>query len=156
MKKFTWSLILALLATHALAQQTKEETESWILKQTEVNAAGLKYTIEGDAFVSHMSFGPGAEIYGASAVQKAILLSRVTHITYVHTEKYLSYSLMCDDACAYTLDEPDAKQPKFLFEIYRKLDADFPTRMNKALLHLIKLHGGNAKITKESATKEAF
>jgi hypothetical protein len=139
-----------------VAQQTKEETESWILKQAEVNAAGLTYTIEGDEFVSHMSFGPGAEIYGASAVQKAIPLSRVTHITYVRTEKYLSYSLMCSEACAYTLDEPETKQPKFLFEIYRKLDDGFPARMNKALLHLIKLHGGNAKITKQTPAKEAF
>lgn len=149
--------MLTLFTTHAVAQQqTKEETESWILKQAAVNTAGLTYTIEGDEFVSHMSFGPGAEIYGAGAVQKAIPLSRVTHITYVHTEKYLSYSLMCNESCAYLLEEPETKQPKFLFEIYRKLDADFPARMNKALLHLIKLHGGNAKITKQTPAKEAF
>jgi len=155
-KKIVGCLMLALFASQAMAQQTKEETESWILKQAAINTPGLSYTIEGDEFVSHMSFGAGAGIYGANDVQKAIPISKVTQIQYIHTDKYLSYILTCNQPCAYLLADPEEKQPKFLFEIYRKVDSEFPARMNKALLHLIKLHGGNAKISKQAPVKEAF
>jgi hypothetical protein len=44
----------------------------------------------------------------------------------------------------------------FLFEIYAKVDAEMVARMQKALLHLVKLHGGNAKLIPFSEPKEAF
>lgn len=156
MKKWIGIFIFFLFTTNAVAQPSKDETEGWILNQAEVNAPGLSYTIEGDEFVSRMSFGAGAGIYGANDVQKAIPISKVTQINYIHTDKYISYILMCNEPCAYLLAEPEEKQPKFLFEIYRKLDGKFAERMNKALLHLIKLHGGQAKISKQAPVKEAF
>lgn len=155
MRKTIYLIAFLLFVDNAVAQ-TKEETEEWIIKQSEMNSPLLKYRIEGDEMVSEVSFGPGAATMGSMPVQKAISISKITRITYVHTDKYLSYSLMCDSPCAYLLDEPDEKRSKFLFEIYRKLDSSFPPRMNKALLHLVKLHGGKASIAKQEAPKEAF
>jgi hypothetical protein len=145
-----------MLFSGAVAAQTLDETKAWIIQQGNMNTPLLKYFMEGGELVSEASFGPGAGALGAMPVQKAIPIGKITRVTYVHTEKYLSYSLMCNAPCAYLLEEPDEKQPKFLFEIYRKLDASFPARMNKALLHLIKLHGGKATIIKQEAPKEAF
>jgi hypothetical protein len=155
LKRIVWTFGLLLFAVSAIAQ-TREETEAWILQQGNMNTPLLRYYIERGELVSEASFGPGAGSMGARPVQKAIPIGRITHITYVRTDKYLSYSLMCDTPCSYLLDEPDEKPPKFLFEIYRKLDASFPARMNKALLHLIRLHGGSATIVKQGASKEAF
>jgi hypothetical protein len=146
---------LCLLSFSAVAQ-TREETEAWILTQAEVNPPLLKYTFEAGEFVSEVSMGAGANSFGATPVRKAIPLAKVTRITYLRTNRFLSYSLMCDEPCSYLLDEPDARQPKFLFEIYQQADASYPPRMNKALLRLISLHGGQATITEEPASKEAY
>lgn len=146
-------LLLCSISAHA---QTKAETEAWILKQGEMNTSLLTYRIEGGELVSEVSLGPGAAAMGASTVSKAIPIREITRIAYVHTEKYLSYSLMCDRPCVYLIEEPDEKQPRFLFEIYRKLDASFPPRMNKALLKLVEQHGGKARLIPMSVEKEPF
>lgn len=156
MKRNTAWILGLLFFSLASAAQTKEETAEWILKQSEINTPLLKYGIEGGEFVSEVSFGPGADAMGASAVRKAIPIREISRITYVHTDRYLSYSLMCDRPCAYLIDDPDQKQPKFLFEIYRKLDASFPPRMNKALLKLIEQHGGKAKLLQVRPATEPF
>ena len=148
MKFFTAMCLLTFFSISAIAQ-TKEETEAWIIKQTEVNPYGLKHSIEGDELISHL------ELAGDKII-KAIPIGQVTQISYTHTNEYLSYGMTCNKPCAYLLDEPDEKQPKFLFEIYKKLDASYVPRMNKALLHLVKLHGGQAKIVKLETPKEAF
>lgn len=145
-----------MLVSISAAAQTKTETEAWILKQSEMNTPLLKYRIEGDELVSEASFGPGAATMGASVVGKAIPIREITRIAYVHTEKYLSYVLMCDKPCAYLIEEPDEKQARFLFEIYQKLDASFPPRMNKALLKLVEHHGGRAKLVRMQLEKEPF
>jgi hypothetical protein len=152
----TWVplLLLLTLAGNSIAQ-TKEETETWIIKQTEVNPYELKHSIEGSELISSMTLA-GAGITGSGAIQKAIPISQVTTITYTHTSEYLSYTMMCDKPCAYLLDDPDQKRPKFLFEIYKKLDAGYLPRMNSALLNLVKLHGGKAKVVKAEVPKQAF
>jgi hypothetical protein len=152
-KKLVISLLFSCVAVNAVAQ-TKEETEAWIIKQTEVNPYEIKHSIEGDELISHITM-PSVNI-GNPPIQKAIPISQVTTIAYTHTNEYLSYTMTCDQPCAYLLDEPDEKRPKFLFEIYKKLDASYVPRMNKALLHLVKLHGGKAKVVKAEVPKEAF
>jgi hypothetical protein len=153
-KDFVFSVLFLLLAGHAGAQ-TKEETEAWVVRQTEVNPHELKHSIEGDELISHSTLA-GAAIVGRGAIQKAIPISQVTSIVYTHTNEYLSYTMMCDKPCAYLLEEPDKKRPKFLFEIYKKLDASYVPRMNSALLHLVKLHGGKAKVIKAEVVKQPF
>lgn len=152
-KKIVSLLFLFFLIGNAVAQ-TKEETEAWIIKQTQVNPYQLKHTIEGDELISHTTIG--SDMITGGPIQKVIPISQVTTIAYTHTNEYLSYTMTCDKPCAYLLDEPEELRPKFLFEIYAKLDANYVPRMNKALLHLIKLHGGKAKVVKAAPQKEAF
>ena len=141
------------LSSNVIAQ-TKEETESWIIKQTQVNPYQFKHTIEGDELISHTTIG--SDMITGGPIQKAIPISKVTTIAYSHTNEYLSYTMTCDKPCAYLLDEPEELRPKFLFEIYTKFDASYVPRMNKALLNLIKLHGGKAKVVKAEPVKETF
>jgi len=155
MKFFTALCLLSFLSVTAMAQ-TQEETETWILKQTEVNPREIKHSIEGDVLISKVTMVNGIGGLGGEPVEKGIPISQITNIVYTHTNEYLSYTMTCDQPCAYLLDEPDEKRPKFLFEIYKKLDSSYVPRMNKALLHLVKLHGGKAKLTKAEALKEAF
>lgn len=155
MKFFTALCLLSFLSVTAMAQ-TQEETETWILKQTEVNPREIKHSIEGDVLISKVTMLNGIGGLGGEPIEKGIPISQITNIIYTHTNEYLSYTMTCDKPCAYLLDEPDEKRPKFLFEIYKKLDSSYVPRMNKALLHLIKLHGGKAKIVKAQIQKEAF
>lgn len=147
--------LLSFLSLNAMAQ-TKEETEAWILKQTEVNPSEIKHSIEDDVLISKVTMLNGIGGLGGEPIEKGIPISQITKIVYTHTNEYLSYTMTCDQPCAYLLDEPDEKRPKFLFEIYKKLDTGYVTRMNNALLHLVKLHGGKAKIVKAQIQKEAF
>ena len=152
MKFFTIICLFSFFSMTAIAQ-TKEETEAWIIKQTEVNPYALTHSIEGDELISHTEMGIGSM---REKIQKVIPISQVTTIAYTHTNEYLSYTMTCDKPCAYLLDEPEEMRPKFLFEIYTKLDASYVPRMNKALLQLVKLHGGKAKVVKAAVVKEAF
>jgi hypothetical protein len=144
--------LLILFSSNVIAQ-TLAETEAWIIKQTEVNPDAMKHSIEGDELISHTEMGIGSM---SEKIQKAIPISKITTIAYTHTNEYLSYTMTCDTPCAYLLDEPEEKRPIFLFEIYTKLDASYVPRMNKALLNLVKLHGGKARIVKAKIEKEAY
>jgi hypothetical protein len=155
MKFFITICLLSFLSLNAMAQ-TKEETEAWILKQTEANPSEIKHSIEDDVLISKVHMVNGVGGFGGDPIEKGIPISQITKIVYTHTNEYLSYTMTCDKPCAYLLDEPDEKRPKFLFEIYKKFDASYVPRMNKALLHLVKLHGGKAKLAKAEALKEAF
>lgn len=148
MRKILGVLVGLLFSVGVLAQ-TKEETQAWIIKQTQVNPPVLKYTIEGNEFVVHF-------IQPLETIKKAIPINQVKTIGVTHTNRYLSYSLMCDSPCTYLPDEPETKQSRFLLEIYQKMDPAFVPRMNKALLHLIRLSGGNATIVKQDAPREPF
>ena len=151
MKSFIALCLLSLVSTNAMTR-TLEETESWIIKQTEVNPYGLKHGIEGDVLISKFTI----VTIGGETIEKGIPISQITKIAYMHTNEYLSYTMTCDTPCVYLLDEPDEKQPKFLFEIYKNLDKSYVLRMNKALLNLVKLHGGSVKTVNAEAIKEAY
>ncbi|MDO9437314.1 hypothetical protein [Hydrogenophaga sp.] len=155
--KFLFGAFALSLVTAASAQ-SREDTHAWILEQSlAMNPPNLTYRIEGGEFMSEVSLGAGASSLGATPVQKAIPLNQVTRITVTQTDRYLSYGLSCDKPCAYLVDEPSNRQDRFLFELYRKVDAGFPARMNKALLHLVKLHGGRATaVTTQAAPKPTF
>lgn len=162
MKGRTMKHLLATLAVLVMAggvsAQSREDTHAWILEQSRaMNPPNLKHSIEGGELISEVSLGAGASSMGAPPVQKAVPLDRVTRITLTQTDRYLSYAFYCDQPCAYLLDEPSNKQDRFLFELYRKVDAGYVPRMNKALLHLVKLHGGRATvITPQAAPKPTF
>lgn len=155
MKFFITLCLFSFFSISAIAQ-TKEDTEAWVLKQTEANPKEIKHSIEGDVLISKVTMVNGIGDLGGEPIEKGIPISQITNIVYTHTNEYLSYTMTCDKPCAYSLDEPDEKRPKFLFEIYKKLEASYVPRMNNALLHLVKLHGGKAKLAKAEASKEAF
>ena len=149
-------LLPLLLFASPVSAQSLEETERWILDQTRVNPATLTYGIGGGLMRSKVTLGAGASIFGATPVRKAIPLSEVSRIFYVRTERYLSYSLSCRSPCAFLEDEPGTKQAIFLLEFYAQLAAAYVTRMNKALIHLVKLHGGSAVIEEQPLKQEPF
>ena len=153
MRFFATVFLLSTYSSAAIAQ-TLAETEAWIIEQTKVNPYQLKHSIVGDELISITTVG--SDMITGGPVQKAIPISQVTTIAYTHTNEYLSYTMTRDNPCAYLLDEPEELRPKFLFEIYTKLDASYVPRMNKALQHLIKLHGGKSKVVKAAAVKEVF
>jgi hypothetical protein len=152
-KNILW-LTIFMLTSAIAAAQTQEETESWILKQSEFNMDGrLKYVIEEGQFISLLSL-PYA--LGGDTIKKSIPILKVSKISVVQTDKFISFSLMCDRPCATQDDDINNQQPVFLFEIYKKLDASFSERMQKALLHLVELHGGKANIVSPEKKGEAF
>ncbi len=174
MQNLGLKLILALAITlsfpTATFAQTKEATEAWIIKQTEPNNESLKgefkYSIEGDKLVSRHEIPYILQSAGKlnySVIQKSIPLKSIKIVSFVHTKKYVSFNLICEDDCMHqqslTNDnkvESERRSKKFLFEIYANLDKSFPPRLEKALLHLIELNGGKAKVVKIVEQKEPF
>lgn len=154
MKRWAWTGALALAGT--ASAQSLEETTAWLLAQAAVNPPELKYAFDADEFISEVSFGAGAGSLGARPVRKAIPLARVTRITWVRTGRYLSYSLACDQPCATVVGQRGPKQDAFLFEIYGPTTPELVARVNKALAHLVRLHGGEATLAERQAPAEPF
>jgi hypothetical protein len=154
MKKILW--MLWLLPTFALAQ-SKAETEKWILAQADkYYNMGIHYSIDGDDLIREMS------AYGQK-YKFTIPIKQVKTISIEHTDKYLSFKLMCEDDCAYrvTTDDSDkfvsdAKTSSVAFTIFEKLDQSMAPRLQKALLNLVATHGGKAKMVPYEKPKEAF
>jgi hypothetical protein len=161
------NIVLPLLALIAFlpcfaSAQTKEESEAWIIEQTKFNLDGrLVYAIAGKSLVSKLElpFPP----VGPDVVNKSISLASVKRMSFLHTDKFLSFSLMCDYQCAHQINtdhsgkfQSERRSKKFLFEIYKPFDKSFPPRMQKALMHLITLHGGKAEMVSHDTKKEAF
>lgn len=157
------SIGLLLLALHGgvACAQTKADTEAWIIEQSADNVPGLTYAIDGDDLLRRLQL-PSSPL-ASGVVQQSIPIRRITRIEVVHTDKYVSYALSCVEPCVEHLtqgiaddSEPGRKRPVLLFEIYRKLDASFPPRMNKALLKLVELHGGKAVVIEKAKPKAPF
>jgi hypothetical protein len=149
-------LMLWLLPTFALAQ-SKAETEKWILAQSEkYYNLGIHYSIDGDDLIREMA------AYGQK-YKFTIPIKQVKTISIEHTDKYLSFKLMCEDDCAYivTTDDndkfvSDAKSKSVAYTIFEKLDQSLVPRLQKAFLNLVATHGGKAKMVPHKAAKEAF
>ena len=149
-------LILALLPLSVIAQ-TMDETEQWIIEKVNVSRGlGLSYKINDDVLVSEVSSMDLVD-------ERTIPIASITSISYVQTDKYLTFFLTCEDDCAYFVQtdsdgtfKEDGKRSKFLLEMYGKIDPEIIPRLQKALLHLIELHGGKAKLVAYQKPKEAF
>jgi hypothetical protein len=157
-------VLLSLLPIATLQAQSLEETQSWILEQDRNNLTDLSHSIEDGEFISTLRM-PSLGSAGGGEVKRSVPLAQIKTISYVHTDEYLSFVLQCaqGDACVYQVVndsdgnfESEERREKLLFELYKKLDASFPKRMEKALLHLIKLSGGSAKAVPFVKKKEAF
>ena len=157
MKKLYAGILLFFVFTITAVAQTREETEAWIIKQAKFNLEGrLKYAIEGDELISRLTLPYGM---GGETIQKSIPINQIKSISFTHTHEFLSYSLICNKPCVSQFNgntQSEDMKPRFLFEIYKKLDSSFLPRMDKALLKLIELHGGKAKIVQQKPEKETF
>jgi hypothetical protein len=99
-----------------------------------------------------------------SLIKRSIALDQIKTVSAVHKEgEYLSYVLTCESDCSYMIqtDSSDKlmdekRSNKMLFEFYTPLEKSFVPRMTKAILHLIKLHNGNAKEIAYVKAKEVF
>lgn len=154
--KYLATVFLLLWCVGHVAGQTVEETATWIIKQTEANPAELRHSMNDGVLMSHVSIAMNIGGLSGGVIEKGIPIGKITGIVYTHTPEYLSYTMTCNSPCAYLLDEPETMRPKFLLEIYKKVDAGYVGRMNKALAHLVKLHGGHATPVKAATPKEAF
>ena len=156
MRKFaTLAVSLFLTYSGVTTAQTKEDTVAWIMKQATQNPYGLKHAVEDGVLESHLTL-PGGIGRAADPISKAIPLGKVTAIVLTQTDKYVSFTLMCNNPCAYLLESPELKRDRFLFEIYGKFDSTYAMRLQNALLHLVKLYGGNARATIAPKQKEPF
>jgi hypothetical protein len=163
MKKLLWLLaVLAALAPAWVAAQTKEETEKWILTQTDNNTIrSLSYKIENGEWIRKLE--PFTMIGDGKTTKNTIQIKDIKTVSVLHTEKFMSFEFTCPEDCAYSVTTnssdkfvSDEKGNRFLFEIYGRLDASMLPRMQKAILHLIELNGGKAKMVANQKPKEAF
>ena len=155
-KKYLAPLLFIPCFVGNVAGQTMEDTAHWIIAQTEVNPVELRHSIEGGLLVSHVSIARNIGGLSGGVIEKGVPIGKIARIEYTHTSEYLSYAMSCNSPCAFSLEEPETMRPKFLFEIYKKLDAGYVGRMNKALAHLVKLHGGHAIPVRAAIPKEVF
>ena len=86
-KTFLSALLLVVVASNSIAQ-TKEQTEAWIIQQTEMNPYAMKPIIEGHELISRITMA--SVTVGGETIQKAIPINLVTTIAYTHTSEYLS------------------------------------------------------------------
>jgi hypothetical protein len=163
MKKLLWILtLLAALAPALATAQTKEETEKWILTQTDNNTIrSLSYKIENGEWIRKLE--PFTMIGDGKTTKNTIQIKDIKTVSALHTEKFMSFEFTCPEDCTYSVTTnssdkfvSDEKGNRFLFEIYGKLDASMLPRMQKAILRLIELNGGKAKMVAYQKPKEAF
>jgi hypothetical protein len=149
-------LLIVLLPLSAFAQ-TKEETASWIVsKANESYNHGADYTIfDGDLTVKMKT--------SDSRYERTIPIASIKTVSMVHTDTYMTFVLKCDDDCVYFVEtdfndrfKSDNHSDVLMIEMYRKVDASLGPRMQKALLHLVELHGGKARAIPYQPKKEAF
>lgn len=163
MKKSLWilALLVALLPALVIAQ-TKEETEKWILTQTDNNTIrSLSYKIDNGEWIRKLE--PFTMIGDGKTTKNTIQIKDIKTVSALHTEKFMSFEFACPEDCTYSVTTnssdkfvSDEKGNRFLFEIYGKLDPSMLPRMQKAILHLIELNGGKAKMVPHQKPKEAF
>ena len=83
---FIFMGLLSFFSINAIAQ-TKEETEAWIIKQTELNPQEIKQNIEGDVLISKVTMLNGIGGLGGEPIEKGIPISQVT-VSYTHLDVY--------------------------------------------------------------------
>ena len=169
-------LLLVLIPTVFFAQN-KEETEKWLMFQNiTYYDAHTSYEIKGDFLSSKWSFRDFTHLNNIS-------IKAIKEISYEHTDKYLALYLKCNKDCAMFMSvnsdyvEPKNTTPKsvrdipkgddltnkdvkmsdtFLWSLTGKVDKSMIPRVQKALLHLIELNGGKAKLVAYKPKKQAF
>lgn len=151
-------ILIALLCVPVLAfAQTKEETEAWILSKIPYSS-NFKYTFAGDGLIMVM---PG--VYGGNTTKRTMVIQNIKTISAERTDTYVSFNLKCDDDCVYTVSTDtndkfvsESKGEKMFLALSGKIDPELIPRMEKALLRLVELNNGKARVIPFQKKKEAF
>ena len=176
MKKILFMLLFPIL----VVAQTQKETEDWIVYQTMLDTdIDTNYKIEKNYLISEWS-----NYISGGRIICSIDLKSVKTIAVEYTKKYMAFVLKCDADCSIQIyTDGDYVAPKnsapvsvrdkshletssehkkvsarkfFLFSLNGEIDKTMQPRMEKALLHLVELNGGKAKIIPYIKPKDTF
>lgn len=169
MKKLTLILIL-LLQTIIIYSQTKKETEEWI--NDNINKFPVNYGIKGYNIVNeiHIENGTIYFFYGLTDRGKTgvyhwskVLLKDIKSIEFKKNNEYINLIINFSKGKSYdSLPFENYRSKNDVYYDLNDINTDEVTRLNmefhnsgmkerieKALLHIIKLYGSNAIVKKE-------
>ena len=154
MNRFLYFSIIIFTCHGSLNAQTKEETQDWILSQTNKFPGKITYDfVNGEI----NSYWPLAN----SAIRTSLPIKSIKTISFNENDVALTIVLTCSNFCGYTLYESINKKKK-ISDPSETIIIVFPNakgqglapRLQKSFLHLVKLYGGEATITQPA--KEPF
>lgn len=150
--------IILLIAINSVSfSQTKEETANWIITKTsehEVDIAGKR-----NYFIYEGEFKMEWYIDDKIAYVNNLPIKSIKEIKIDADKKRIQFILSCGVNCGTNESYINDKLEKIvnIKSFIIMIDAEDETlinRISKSLLHLIKLHGGNAKLIPQK--REAF
>ena len=176
MKKIIFILLFPIL----VVAQSQKETENWIVYQTILDTdIDTNYKIDKNFIISEWS-----NYISGIRIINSIDLAKVKTIAVDHTKTYLAFVFKCETDCSVQIyTDGDYVAPKnsapvsvrdkshletssehkkvsfdnsFLFSLKGSYDKSMIPRMEKALLHLVELNGGKAKIISYIKPKDTF
>lgn len=140
--------------------QTKEETSNWLTKKiNEHNHIEGRVINDNIFFIkSGNIFEKSYEKYFKTTTIFGIPIKSITKITVYSNENDYTFELYCGRNCINKnidniVGETENDTPKILRVEINKDDSTLLKRIPKALIHLIKAYGGNAKVI---VNKEPF
>jgi len=164
-KKLFYSSILFFLfaGTTSTFAQNKTETENWIVEKCKNYAINNYYTrelkIENGFFTYYEKIGD-TWFYERILIKEIteVLIKREENSEWGYTIKVFCKRKGCNDSGKYingiykntVIEYSDEKGN---VDVYLNKDFgsdDLPKRMEKAIIHLVSLYGGNAKVYKEA------
>ncbi len=156
-------LLFLFINTSLSFAQSKLETESWILEKCNDYAINNFYTRElkiEDGYFTYF------EKIGENLFYERILIKKISEVQikkeessdWGYTIKVYCNGKGCDDSGHYingnyknTVIEYSGNKGNLDVYLNKNFgNDDLPKRMEKALIHLVKLYGGNAKVYKET------
>ena len=148
-------LLLVLIQSFSLYSQSKEETQNWILKELSNHrlSGNIIYSnyfiMEGYIIEEHYWNVTGKFTFRRSS---KIPLKNIYQIQLDKSQVGYIFNLKCKSDCVANKEfDNDGKiENEYLSQVFEiqidQGDSTLLNRIPKALLHLIKLHGGNAKL----------
>lgn len=155
------TILLLLLISCTGFGQTKSETEEWIISKylyykldNPVHKNNI-LKIENGIFIHIKSYGYFEKIQIKNIGQVKVSYYKVENREGYTISFYCKNKLNCIEEGKYENGQflSEKKKLNYFFSLYVNTSfgkEDLPKRMEKAILHLIKLYGGNATIYKET------
>lgn len=147
--------LLLVLIQSSLYSQSKEETQNWILKELS------NHRLSGNIIYSNYFIMEGYiieehfwNVTGKFTIRRSskIPLKNIYQIQLDKSQVGYIFILKCKSDCVANkeFDKNEKAENEYLSQVFEiqidQGDSTLLNRIPKALLHLIKLHGGNAKL----------